>query len=287
MNPKDRNLRANFRRQEREEQDRYEERRHSGSRNPARTPAVGEEGEEQVPGGPLGPFFLDELIVGQPVVVKSGKEATVYCCQAHPALGTPWLAAKVFRARERRNFKNDAVYQQGRTTRDTRLDRAIRNKTGKGREVQFATWIGHEYGTLSVLHAAGADVPRPIATAERALLMEYFGERGAAAPQLMHVNLRPQEARPLFEQLLRNLAICLDCDRVHADLSPYNILYWQGQLQIIDFPQAVDPMDNPAAFGLFVRDVANVCDYFAQYNIRPDPQRLALRLWLESGRARP
>lgn len=238
-------------------------------------------------GDPLSSFYSDELIVGEPVVVKSGKEATVYCCQAHPRTGKTWLAAKVYRPRQQRSFKNDAVYQVGRTTMDARLDRAMHNKSKKGRAVQFGMWLGHEYGTLSRLHAAGADVPQPFGCAESALLIEYFGERGMAAPQLINVELTTNEARPLFEQILRNVAVFLECDRVHGDLSAYNILYWEGTLQIIDFPQAVDPMDNPHAFGLLVRDIENVLEYFAPHGILADPHRLALKLWMESGRRRP
>ncbi len=263
----------------------FEERRRPPRRKVAAPPLAEE--EDQGPQGPLARFFIDELIIGQPVVVKSGKEATVFRCQAHPSVGKPWLAAKVYCPREKRNFKNDAVYQQGRSTGDKRLDRAIRNGSKTGRAVQSANWIGHEYGTLSQLYAAGADVPQPIACTGNALLMEYFGDGDAAAPQLYNVTLQPLEVQPLFQQLVRNLAICMDCDRVHGDLSAYNILYWQGKLQVIDFPQSVDPMDNPMAFALFARDVTNVCDYFAGYGVHADPYRLAMKLWMESGRARP
>ncbi len=85
------------------------------------------------------------------------------------------------------------------------------------------------------------------------------------------------------EQLLHNLTIFLDCDHVHGDLSPYNILYWQDRLQIIDFPQAVDALDNPHAFGLLARDVEIVPAYFAPHGILADSRRLALKLWLDSG----
>ena len=241
--------------------------------------------------GPLASFYADELIVGTPVMVKSGKEATVYCCQAHPRMkassGHDILAAKVYRSRENRSFKNYSVYQQGRSTLNTRLDKAIAQKSAKGLAAQFGMWIGSEYGTLSRLYAAGADVPRPYAQAESAILFDYYGEPGHAAPQLFYVRLTDEEAPRLFNQMRRNLAICMEQDRVHGDLSPYNILYWQGALKIIDFPQAVDPMDNPDAYSLFVRDVANVCEYFAQYGIESDPRRLALSLWLEAGRPYP
>ena len=117
--------------------------------------------------------------------------------------------------------------------------------------------------------------------------MEFYGEKGVAAPQLYSVALEPSEVAPLFEQLLKNLEIGLDCDRVHGDLSAYNILYWHGKLQIIDFPQAVDPMDNPQGFALFVRDLTNIYTYFAEYGVQCDPLRLARNLWIESGRAPP
>jgi RIO kinase 1 len=243
--------------------------------------------EEDEISGPFASFYADRLIIGEPVVVKSGKEATVYCCPAHPSTGKKWLAAKVYRPRRQRSFKNDSVYKQGRTTLDKRLDKAIAQKSRKGMETHFAMWLGHEYNTLRQLHAAGADVPEPIACAGSALLLEYFGEIGMPAPQLINVELARSEAQPLFDRTLRNLAILLDCDRVHGDLSPYNILYWQGGLKIIDFPQAVDPAVNPQAFGLFERDVENVCDYFAHYGVPSDPWRLARTLWIQSGRRKP
>ena len=247
-----------------------------------------EEGEYQ---GPFAGFYADELIVGTPTLVKSGKEATVYCCQAHPrmkeATGHEWLGAKLYRARENRSFKNYSVYQQGRSTLNTRMDKAIAQKSAKGLAAQFGMWIGAEYETLSRLYAAGADVPRPYAQTESAILFDYYGAPGMAAPQLQFVQLRPEEVGPLFAQMKRNLALCMECDRVHGDLSPYNILYWEGELKIIDFPQAVDPMDNPDAYALFVRDVASVCDYFALQGHAVDSAQLALSLWLDAGRPHP
>ncbi len=134
--------------------------------------------------GPLAAFFADEWIVGEPVVVKSGKEATVYRCQAHPRTGYDWLAAKIYRPRQSRSFKRDSIYQQGRTTLSSRVDRAIGNRTRFGQETQFQQWIGMEYGTLCLLHGAGADVPRPLASAGSAMLMEYVGDSDGPAPHL-------------------------------------------------------------------------------------------------------
>ncbi len=73
---------------------------------------------------------------------------------------------------------------------------------------------------------------------------------------------------------------------VHGDLSPYNVLYWQGRPVIIDFPQAVDARENPNAQMLLARDVANVCRYFARQGVDCDPVAIADELWGRYMRAR-
>jgi RIO kinase 1 len=229
--------------------------------------------------GMLDTFIEDELITDVLQVVKSGKEATVFCCRAHPATGYERLAAKVYRPREQRGFKNDAVYHEGRVILDSRVRRAVANKSRFGRESQFSMWLGHEFGVLNALHAAGADVPRPVACAESAILMEYLGDASGPAPHLQSVELERGEAGPLFERIMENVALWLGCGYVHADLSPFNILYLDGAVKIIDFPQAVDPRFNRNALGLLTHDIGAVCEYFWEYGVRADPARIARQMW--------
>ncbi|HXN84716.1 MAG TPA: RIO1 family regulatory kinase/ATPase, partial [Candidatus Binataceae bacterium] len=60
---------------------------------------------------------------------------------------------------------------------------------------------------------------------------------------------------------------------------PYNILYWNDAVTIIDFPQAIDSRFNPNARALLERDLGNVCRYFERYGIHSDPRRIASRMW--------
>lgn len=234
---------------------------------------------EAEPASPFDTFIDQGLITGVLYTVKSGKEATVYCCEADPATGADLFAAKVYRERSRRNFKNDSVYREGRVILDQRLRRAFAKKSRVGREFQAGSWQHEEYEVLTLLHGAGADVPRPLASSSGAILMEYVGDRESAAQPLQNVALEQHEAQRLFEQVLRNVELWLSLDRVHADLSPYNILYWNGSLKVIDFPQAVDPRFNTNARGLLGRDLDNVCRYFSRFGVRADPVRLADDLW--------
>ena len=225
------------------------------------------------------PFRDQGLIADVLHVVKSGKEATVCCCNAASSTDFELCAAKVYRPRNRRGFKNDAVYWDGRVIRDARQRRAFLKKTRKGREVQFSNWVVHEFDTLRAFHSAGADVPKPYATAGPAILMEFVGNGSGAAPMLKDVTLSSQEAKQVLGVLLWNLELWLSQDVVHADLSPYNILCWDRKPVVIDFPQAVDARSNRNAFSLLSRDVENVCRFLAKFGAVSDPINLCRDLW--------
>lgn len=235
----------------------------------------------------LGGFYEDGIITDVLRQVKGGKEATVYCCAAAPAMDAELIAAKIYRPRMFRNLRNDWLYRQGRDERDSaghgawgrRQQAAIRKRTEFGQELLHMSWLGSEFGTLSLLHAAGADVPRPFASNENVILMEYVGDVDWPAPTLNSVDLERDEARTLFDRAVHNIELMLANGRVHGDLSAHNILYWEGEITLIDFPQAVDPIINDESFQIFARDVLRVCQYFAKYGIEANPQALARDIW--------
>jgi RIO kinase 1 len=224
-------------------------------------------------------FFEDGWIEAVLFPVKSGKEATVYCCKACPGRGETYFALKLYRPREHRDFRNTATYQEGRVLGDARTTRAVKNKSKFGRAVEFQGWLHHEFAMLGMLHAAGADVPRPMAMGPSAMLLEFIGEGGRPAPQLSRVRLSPAMAETLLEQALRNIEVMLACHVVHGDLSAYNMLYAGGTLRIIDLPQAVDARINANASMLLARDIANVCAYFASQGADVEPGSFAAELW--------
>jgi RIO kinase 1 len=214
-------------------------------------------------------------------LLKTGKEASVYCCRATDSLGGGLVAAKVYRARQYR-FRNDAVYQQARDRELGLRGRALRafeQKSDFGMSVRGATWVQREQDALARLYNAGADVPRPLGPASDVLLMEFFGEADEPASQLNRVQLDPDAAAVLFQRVLANVELALGLDLVHGDLSPHNLLYWRGDLRLIDFPQAVDPRFNPAAADLLRRDLENVCRYFGRQGVEADAAALADDLW--------
>ncbi len=232
-------------------------------------------------------FHDDQLIADVLYKVKGGKEANVYCCAAHPRLGGGLLAAKLYRPERFRAMKNDGLYRLGReetsadgqAIRDKRALRAMHKRTRAGRAMRSASWIHYEYRALCDLYDAGGDVPEPVSINQRAILMEYLGDRNRAAPTLHEVALDPARARLIFDDLLRNVALMLDGGRVHGDLSPYNVLFHDDRAVIIDLPQCVDPHTHPHGYELLQRDIERLCAYFARQGAPRDPHIITADLW--------
>ncbi|MCA9925806.1 MAG: hypothetical protein KC421_25715 [Anaerolineales bacterium] len=245
-------------------------------------------------------FINQVYILDVNAVIKGGKEASVYRCRAHEATGAEWLAAKVYRPRIFRNLRNDKQYRQGRVTlaedgrslndNDHRAMRAIGKKTAYGQQLAHTSWLMHEYTTLEILYKAGAAVPRPVAAAGNAILMAYVGDERMAAPTLNQISLDRSEAKQLFAEVMRNVALLLANGRIHGDLSAYNILYWNGRITLIDFPQVVNSHVsrethllgsevNPDAFDILERDITRVCDYFCRFGITANPHHITVNLW--------
>jgi RIO kinase 1 len=164
--------------------------------------------------------------------------------------------------------------------------RAFENrKSTVGQGVREGVWRHREFETLQLLYGAGSDVPRPISASGDVILMDYVGDEEAAAPPLSRVRLDPEEAPALFQRLMNNVELWLALNRVHGDFSAQNILYWQGEPWIIDFPQATDPRFNSHARDLLRRDIGNVCRYFEPYGVEASADALADDLWRRFMRA--
>ncbi len=239
----------------------------------------------------LGGFYDEKWFDDVLQIVKGGKEASVYQCKGNATTDAAFIAAKMYRPRIFRSLRNDSLYRQGRALLDEdglvvknagKL-KAVHKGTGFGKDVLHTSWIEHEVRTMKTLHEAGLDVPCFYASGSNALLMEYIGDADAAAPALIDVELDPAEARPLLQRALHNVESMLRLGIVHGDLSAYNILYWEGSITLIDFPQAIDPEKNPNGFDIFERDVVRICEYFTRQGARADGRELARKFWRARG----
>ncbi len=236
-------------------------------------------------------FYEQNLVRDVLYLVKGGKEANVYCCEAGAAGpgGVELLAAKVYRPRQFRNLRNDHMYREGRPVltsegrvaknSDTRLMRALGKKTDFGAQVQHTSWLMYEFTTLEQLRGAGVAVPSPISASENAILMGYVGSRESAAPTLSEVGVDVKRATALLREVLQYIETMLRENIIHGDLSAYNLLLWEGEITLIDFPQITNPQSNPNARAIFDRDISRVCEYFMRQGVRCDPAALGSAMW--------
>jgi RIO kinase 1 len=252
-----------------------------------------------------GPLFADDWLVEHEYeeellgVLKMGKESEVRLVARSGEGRTSYIAEKRFKAKGFRSFRDDAVYRAMWFTGPGagRALRAVQGKTRAGRQMLEKAWYSHEWKELRHLHAAGVTVPppveevlptklpsrsfhwRPINAAskggrdedtEGGYRMAFVGDAPAAAPRLSSVRLEPHVARRVWHDILNEVGLMLRADRVHGDLSAYNVLYWRERPVLIDFSQTVDVVTHPGARELLRRDLEQLATYFQRQGVAAD-----------------
>jgi RIO kinase 1 len=192
--------------------------------------------------------------------LKSGKEANISLVRR----GEGVLAAKVYKDRSTRSFKNNAGYKEGRKVRNTRTQRAMDSGGRFGRDAAEQAWKSAEADALYRLVGSGVRVPTPVMFYEGVLLMELVRDgEGRPAPRMIDVAIEPAAAMAVYADLVAQIIAMLCCDLIHGDLSPYNILAGAEGPTIIDFPQVVSAVHSSRAEFYFLRDFDNVVRFLA------------------------
>lgn len=208
-------------------------------------------------------------------ILKTGKEADCFLMErAIPGGKGSILAAKRYRGDEHRQFHRDGEYTDGRRTRNSRDSRAVAKKSAYGRQVAAGQWAWAEWDALKRYWTKGLPVPYPVQIDGTEILMEFIEHDGTAAPRLAQTRPDPLTLSDYFDQL-RNAIMLLAGDGVaHGDLSPYNVLAAGERLVIIDLPQVVDLIANPAGLDFLMRDCHNICDWFVRRGLEVDEDAL-------------
>jgi RIO kinase 1 len=222
--------------------------------------------------------------------LKSGKEAEIFLVERRFASGPRLLAHKRYRPRypgkgqlraegfsTSTAYRGDAIYKAGWFL-PTRDKKALMGGSRYGHELAGRLWPMQEWTMLRRAWDAGASVPYPVEQTDHGLLMEFIGDDSQAAPKLGQARLSQAELASAWEQLLDNLRALTDAGLVHADLSVYNLLWWEGRLIVIDLPQAVEFTTNLDAYDLLHRDVANVGEWFTRRGADVDVEALYAEL---------
>jgi RIO kinase 1 len=187
--------------------------------------------------------------------LKSGKEADVFLVRHRGEI----VVAKVYKDRQQRSFKSNAVYKEGRQIRNSRTRRAVEKGSRFGQREAEEAWKSAEADALYRLHAEGVAVPTPKMFYEGVLLMELVTDAdGEPAPRLMDAPIAMEAAAAIYRDVRRAIVGMLCCDLIHGDLSPYNVLLAADGATVIDFPQMMSAAHNNRSEFFFRRDFENI-----------------------------
>ena len=190
-------------------------------------------------------------------VLATGKEADVYLGLWNDAP----LALKVYRYHRTPHKKNSMIgYAPDR----------------------MGAIAAREFTILTKAYRAGVPVPTPARRADNMFTMRFLGS-SERAPQLKDAVVdRPEK---VAEQVVSLVEKLLDACIIHGDLSEYNLVLMDGQLFVIDFPQAVDFSSRvdrhhqiEKGKPLLLRDLVNIESYFARYDVQLEAHRHYERL---------
>ncbi len=208
-------------------------------------------------------------------VLKTGKEADVFLLQrAAPGTAGVVMAAKRYRGEEHRDFHRSADYSEGRRMRNTRDSRAMAKKSKHGRAVAAGQWAGAEWEALKRFWVAGVPVPYPVQLDGVEILMELVTVDGQPAPRLAGTRPDPALLASYFDQTRDILGALARAGVAHGDLSPYNVLAAGDRLVVIDLPQVIDIVANPAGTDFLMRDCHNMCTWFQRRGLDVDTHDL-------------
>lgn len=190
--------------------------------------------------------------------ISTGKEGGVF--RATAANG--FRAVKVYRI-SNSIFRRLPAHVLDELRREVRLSNRAR--------VIYA-WTRREHTVLRRLADAQVRCPTPAGYFRNVLVMEFIGTSEGAAPRLHDAVV--DDPAGVFDALLAEIRCMVERAKlVHGDLSPYNVLLFEGRPVLIDVAQSI-PSDHPQAGELLRRDLRNFARFFARLGVKRDPETM-------------
>jgi RIO kinase 1 len=206
----------------------------------------------------LSKLFSDGTLQQLDFPISTGKEANIF--RATTPEGE-LVAIKIYRT-SNLTFKHIATYIEG----DPRFKHNI-----KSRRDILDEWAKKEFKNLTRLHEIGIRVPAPRKRLHNIVIMDYIGTKNRAAPMLKDID--PPDPKAVYTELMMFVKKMYKDRIVHADLSPFNVLFYRRKPYIIDVGQAV-LLDHPQALEFLKRDLKNLVFYFQKYGIYGDADKI-------------
>ncbi|MFX1475400.1 MAG: RIO1 family regulatory kinase/ATPase [Promethearchaeota archaeon] len=195
-------------------------------------------------------------------IISAGKEATVFLAfwRDFP------LALKVYRYYSTPHGKRGKRKKMGG------------GKVGFSKDI-MAYWAAREFWILERAFRAGVNVPTPARHSDNMFTARFLGEDLQPAPLLKDVDIK--HPKRIFDKIIEQVFTLYRVFLIHGDLSAFNILMFQDEPWIIDFPQAIDFASRPGRHSvvaegrpILLRDIKNICRFFSRFGVNADAEVL-------------
>lgn len=125
-------------------------------------------------------------------------------------------------------------------------------------KVVINMWAEKELHNLNRMKKYGIRCPEIVALKKNVLVMSFIGENMIPAPKLKEAILNDAQLICAYEEMVEIMyKLYNEARLVHADMSEYNVLWYDEQCWIIDVAQSVEP-GHPGALEFLMRDCDNI-----------------------------
>lgn len=125
-------------------------------------------------------------------------------------------------------------------------------------------WAEKEMHNMMRMQKVGINCPDVVILKKHILVMSFIGKDHLAAPKLKDARLSDAELSVAYEEVVDMMyKMYNEAKLVHADLSEYNILWYDGKCWFIDVAQSVEP-GHPSALEFLMRDCDNIISFFTR-----------------------
>merc|ERR1711915_55326 len=130
-------------------------------------------------------------------------------------------------------------------------------------------WAEKELHNLMKMAKGGIRVPDVVLLKKHVLVMSFIGSDGKPAPKIKDAveGMTKAQVSDAYNQVVSMMVDMYNiCHLVHADLSEYNILWYEEECWIIDVSQSVEPI-HPSGLNFLYRDCSNISNFFCKWSV--------------------
>ncbi|XP_026741521.1 serine/threonine-protein kinase RIO3 [Trichoplusia ni] len=128
-------------------------------------------------------------------------------------------------------------------------------------------WAEKEMHNMIRMKKIGLNCPDMVCLKKHILVMSFIGKDSKPALKLREVILKPDQWQSVYNEVVESVHKLYNVGHlIHADLSEYNILWWDNKCWFIDVSQSVQP-DHPNGLRFLLRDCNNIANFFEKKGV--------------------